>query len=99
MNARQKAKKYKRKIVALKCMCEILQRNNNFLRLHILTLEELEQPNIGKWIINNNDDAGEGFYICSNCKNDVYDITDFCPNCGADMRERADKEWLLFLNL
>ena len=46
----------------------------------------------GKWIINNNDDAGEGYYICSNCKNDVYDITDFCPNCGADMRERVDKE-------
>lgn len=46
----------------------------------------------GKWIINKNDDAGEGFYICSNCKNDVYNITDFCPNCGADMRERADKE-------
>lgn len=41
----------------------------------------------GKWIINKNDVAGEGFYICSNCKNDVYNITDFCPNCGADMRE------------
>ena len=46
----------------------------------------------GKWITNKNEDAGEGFYICSNCKNDEYNITDFCPNCGADMKESEESE-------
>jgi len=36
MNARQKAKKYKREIVSLKCAVEILQRNNKFLRFQML---------------------------------------------------------------
>lgn len=46
----------------------------------------------GKWINNNNDDAGEGYFICTNCKNDVYDVTAFCPNCGSDMRESEDSK-------
>jgi len=44
----------------------------------------------GKWINNNNDDAGEGYFICSKCKSDVWDVTDYCPNCGADMRESEE---------
>ena len=40
----------------------------------------------GVWILNPDDTAGCGFFVCSSCKCDVYDQTDFCPNCGADMR-------------
>ena len=31
-------------------------------------------------------------WICSECKgrNDSYNKTNFCPNCGADMRERKE---------
>jgi hypothetical protein len=32
-----------------------------------------------------------GFY-CNNCKMYSYWSTNFCPNCGADMRERKETE-------
>lgn len=37
----------------------------------------------GHWVMNPSEVAGDGYYICSNCNNDVYDATDFCPNCGS----------------
>lgn len=55
-------------------------------------LKKLKTEHKGKWINNKNaDDAGEGYFICSNCKNDVYDVTAFCPNCGADMTESEEQ--------
>lgn len=39
----------------------------------------------GEWIINS-----DGYYpYCSECRKEPKsgDMTDFCPNCGADMRE------------
>lgn len=41
----------------------------------------------GKWIHNPDPIAGEGFWHCSECGYDAYDYTDFCPDCGVDMRE------------
>ena len=43
----------------------------------------------GKWIDIDWDDyeeSGWGYIKCSNCGIDQYDVTDFCPKCGADMR-------------
>ena len=50
----------------------------------------------GRWV--RSEDADDGY--CSNCKCDMpmcredwewkYCETDFCPNCGADMREVQD---------
>ena len=51
------------------------------------------QPTIpkGKWIGEESLD-GSIRYMCDNCKEFEYvDYYDFCPNCGADMRE-SDKE-------
>ena len=42
----------------------------------------------GEWIINS-----DGYYpYCSECRKEPKsgDMTDFCPNCGADMREEND---------
>ena len=38
----------------------------------------------GKWI------PIEGFLLCSNCKNRSCCKGNFCPDCGADMREGVD---------
>ena len=57
----------------------------------ILTIEE--QPTVeakevvhGEWI----DEFGKFLllYKCSKCSSDYPWATNFCPNCGADMRER-----------
>lgn len=29
-------------------------------------------------------------YRCSQCGKDVWEMSDFCPNCGADMRGGTD---------
>ena len=44
----------------------------------------------GEWVTNPSDIAGEGFNICSACGEDVYDSTNFCPNCCSDMRGEND---------
>lgn len=47
--------------------------------------EEYEiEPKRGEWI----DDEFIGQYRCSECDYYSVDEFDFCPNCGADMRER-----------
>lgn len=28
----------------------------------------------------------EGYFVCSECGESWWDTTNFCPNCGADMR-------------
>ena len=37
------------------------------------------------------EDCSNG-WMCSECFRDVTYSTDFCPACGADMRERKDNE-------
>lgn len=51
------------------------------------------QPKRGKWLPDNNNYIYEQ-YVCSECKNSFKVDTcmgkpmwNFCPNCGADMRE------------
>lgn len=54
------------------------------LEMAIQALEQ--QPKMGEWLSNPLADyAGEGYFICSKCENDVFDATDYCPNCGARM--------------
>ena len=59
----------------------------------ITILKSLPSANkSGHWMMNPSEVAGDGYYICSNCNNDVYDATDFCPNCGSyNGGERDDK--------
>ena len=42
----------------------------------------------GKWIwLEPPDDESVGWWICSACNQEHWCESDFCPNCGADMRE------------
>lgn len=45
------------------------------------------QQKTGRWLVNS-----DGYYpYCSLCKNEPQGriMTDYCPNCGADMREET----------
>lgn len=51
---------------------------------------ETERKN-GEWI--KMSDADGAYWCCSECGEELYrlcDKTNFCPNCGADMREREE---------
>lgn len=51
------------------------------------TIEERPQ---GEWIMNKTSVRGRN-YTCTNCKKVSRNKFNFCPNCGADMRE-ADND-------
>lgn len=40
----------------------------------------------GKWV-DKSDDIDGAWNYCSVCMEQAIDLYDFCPNCGADMRE------------
>lgn len=42
----------------------------------------------GEWIYKTNDESVCEEWECSKCGNWNFVKTDFCPHCGADMRER-----------
>lgn len=48
----------------------------------------IEERKTGKWLPDKHDMAGYGYFDCSECGANFYDVYDFCPNCGADMREQ-----------
>lgn len=45
--------------------------------------------NKGEWISHYDEDAKEGWYECSCCHSERAFNTNFCPDCGADMRGKA----------
>ena len=49
-------------------------------------VEVADRPQ-GEWIDKSNGIEGAWNY-CSVCGEQAIDLYDFCPNCGADMRER-----------
>ena len=49
-------------------------------------LLEEERP-YGEWITTTKDNGVSYQFFCSNCNREVQVITDYCPYCGADMRE------------
>lgn len=48
-------------------------------------------PRKGKWA-GKGDSEGFGIFIYDNCGKFAMMEYDFCPNCGADMRQRGDSE-------
>ena len=46
----------------------------------------------GEWKKIWRDDCECSEYVCSKCDCGEDYVTDFCPNCGADMRGKADTE-------
>ena len=69
---------------------------NRFIRKTVEELEEHYKPKRGEWIVHESRTVvDEGFvdfypteYECSNCGSKESQMRSFCPNCGADMRER-----------
>ena len=48
----------------------------------------------GEWILKTDEVLDIDFYACSECEYEPYrkmDISNFCPNCGADMREQTER--------
>lgn len=64
-----------------------VQNMNDIDRKAILDLPSAEpdvpETNVGKWI-----KVGDNSYMCSVCGEVSYCNGNFCPDCGADMRER-----------
>ena len=52
-----------------------------------MLFEKVREPKRGEWI----DDDFVGQYRCSECDYYAIDEYDYCPNCGADMRERESE--------
>ena len=52
-----------------------------------------KKHNTGKWIDITNEESIDYEYKCSECGNVLFlwsDLTNYCPNCGADMRVKND---------
>lgn len=68
--------------------CENLERQMN-----ALPAADVVERKRGKWFRGYNpnyspfDDSGEYRYCCSECKHVQNRVSNFCPNCGADLRE------------
>ena len=61
-----------------------------------MAIEALKEPKQGEWIEHRQFNPIGCFYSeyeCSNCHDDVWQKTEwqFCPNCGARMREGDEK--------
>lgn len=54
--------------------------------IRVLDAQPTVERKTGKWIHNPDPMAGEGYWNCSECGLNVYTCTDFCPNCGSEMR-------------
>ena len=59
------------------------------LVMYVMSLPDIQpERKTGKWLINS-----DGYYpYCSECRKEPKsgDMTDFCPNCGADMRKENE---------
>jgi rubrerythrin len=61
--------------------------NNEALDVAIKALQSAE-PKSGKWIDTKGNTEGYAReYECSECGGTMLGESNFCPNCGADMRE------------
>lgn len=47
----------------------------------------------GKWVLSysNYRIKSDAWYRCDQCENETQYSTNFCPNCGADMRDNSDE--------
>ena len=72
---------------AVKILKSILAYDSDFAKAKQMAIEALEQePKRGEWLDAREEDPC--WYICSECKRMVDDNSNYCPNCGTDMRER-----------
>lgn len=58
--------------------------------LLLLQMKSEEPRKNGKWI-DKSDGIDGAWNCCSVCGEQAIDLYDFCPNCGADMREGEEE--------
>ena len=60
------------------------------------SMPTIEERKKGKWIHDDPKDAIEAIFLarpkCSECGFEIAYETNYCPNCGADMRGETDAE-------
>ena len=71
-------------------------RDNPFYVYELRQLPTFEiKCKIGQWIVHENADIIDGYYVpkyeCSCCHTWKDDDSNFCPDCGTNMREREGK--------
>ena len=57
--------------------------------LEIIPAEDVAPVRHGRWLCVDTDT--EQFFLCNICKKKEYWESDYCPNCGADMRGINDE--------
>lgn len=58
----------------------------HFYNDHFVPYADVAQVRRGRWLWNETGELGwEQYYICSNCGDNEYWESKFCPNCGAKM--------------
>ena len=64
-----------------------------YVKLHIDSIPSVSpaRPK-GSWYIRDTEPLECECWDCSECKETVFEKTNYCPNCGADMAEKEDKE-------
>ena len=67
------------------CACHVLQDAAAAIEALEAEVKQLE-PKRGEWIYDGKFLELNKFY-CSKCKRTEFCMSDFCPNCGADMRD------------
>ena len=75
--------------------CDLVMEDVYILEAYLMACKALEEPKQGEWI---NDNASWGFVDleCPFCHSEYLDIDhidkwNFCPNCGAKMKEGDEK--------
>lgn len=65
---------------------------NAMYRIDKIPTADVRENAKGKWIQDKHEMAGYGYFDCSVCGADFYEIDgfNFCPNCGAQMRGDND---------
>lgn len=58
----------------------------------LLGLPSVQPSRKGQWIAHSDGGIWIKYYECSECRARYDTLTNFCPNCGADMRESEVSE-------
>lgn len=57
-----------------------------------MAIKALEQQKTGHWWARNTYPQESECWDCSECKETVFEQTNYCPNCGADMRGEKNED-------
>lgn len=59
---------------------------------HVRECEHYREDRHGRWHEVDGETEWECHYRCSKCFTRSYELTNYCPNCGADMRSMEGED-------